>query len=492
MPSNRSGRISRILVAVAASLSLLIGAVTAYGLVVLQINEDTGGVSGFHPPPGPEATATPEATGPCTNQSCNYLILGSDSRTGLDSSQQNDFGTNTDIGGSARSDVIMLVHTQVGEKTTILSFPRDLWVSIPGHGENKINASFEGGVTGGGPLLVAKTIYQLTGLKITHFLYVDLAGFQKVVDTIGGVDMCIPAYDVNTPGNVTQESAAGVTTQVYYAAPNHIVDPNTGLDIKPGCQTLYGKQALAYVRSRSLPCDFIPDFGRINRQQAFLRSVLNKLLQPSELPRLPGIVQPVLSSLKRDSEFKIGDLVYLVGQLQGVSTGDVVFRDVPATPSTAQPSWSLIPLDILKMQPSAKPLFAALRDGKPLPAVAGTGFTGVAPSEANITIPVVDHASAGKAAGVETLLSQAGFIAPGVVDYATFGSNVKGTVIAYAPGHDAEAGVVSKYFGNLKTKQVPASQLGDNVVALFVTAAYQPAPVGTGANASECPAAPTP
>jgi hypothetical protein len=271
------------------------------------------------------------------------------------------------------------------------------------------------------------------------------------------------------------------------------VDPNTGLDIKPGCQTLNGTQALAYVRSRSLPCDFIPDFGRIGRQQAFLRSVLNKLLQPSELPRLPGMVQPVLASLKRDSELKIGDLVYLVGQLQGVSTGDVVFRDVPATPSTAQPSWSSIPLDILKMQPSAKLLFAALRSGKPLPAEAGTGFSGVAISEANITIPVVDHASLGKAQGVETILSQAGFnIAPGVQDYTTFGSNVKGTVIAFAPGHDAEAAVVSKYFGNVKTKQVPASQLGGNVVALFVTAAYQPAPVGTGPQSHDCPPAPTP
>jgi LCP family protein required for cell wall assembly len=492
MPSTQLGRLPRAFVAVAASLSLLIGAASAYGLVVVQVNERTGAVTGFQQPTGTGPTTTPEATGPCTNQSCNYLILGSDSRTGLDSSQQKDFGTNTDIGGSARSDVIMLVHTQVGQKTTILSFPRDLWVNIPGHGDNKINASFEGGINGGGPLLVAKTIFQLTGLKITHFLYVDLAGFQNVVDTIGGVDMCIPAYDVNTPGNVTQESSTGATSQVYYAEPNHIVDPNTGLDIKPGCQTLNGTQALAYVRSRSLPCDFIPDFGRIGRQQAFLRSVLNKLLQPSQLPRLPGMVQPVLASLKRDSELKIGDLVYLVGQLQGVSTGDVVFRDVPATPSTAQPSWSSIPLDILKMQPSAKVLFAALRSGQPLPPTVGTGFTGVSQSEATITVPVVDHASAGKAAGVETILSQAGFIIAGVVDYATFGSNVKGTVIAYAPGHDAEAGVVSKYFGNVKTKQVPASQLGGNDVALFVTAAYQPAPVGTGAQSHDCPPAPTP
>ena len=80
------------------------------------------------------------------------------------------------IGGSARSDVIMLVHTQVGQKTTILSFPRDLWVNIPGHGQNKINASFEGGISGGGPELVAKTIHDLTGLRISQLICEEVHG----------------------------------------------------------------------------------------------------------------------------------------------------------------------------------------------------------------------------------------------------------------------------------------------------------------------------
>ena len=494
MSSGPLGRISRVLVAATASLSLVIGGVTAYGLVVVQINNSRNTDPSFNPPTS-SGTSTPDAAiAPCTTQACNYLILGSDSRTGLSAAQQSQFGTNSAIGGSARSDVIMLVHTQVGQKTTILSFPRDLWVNIPGHGQNKINASFEGGINGGGPKLVAQTVYALTGLKITHYLYVDLAGFQGVVDTLGGVDMCIPAYDVNTPGYLTQESATGPPTQVYYAAPGHIVDPNTGLDLKPGCQHLSGVQALSYVRSRSLPCDFIPDFGRIGRQQAFLRAVLNTLLQPSQLGRLPNMVAPVLSSLRRDSGLKIADLVKLVGQLQGVSTGDVVFRDVPATPGTAQPSWSSIPLDILNMDSSAQQLFAALRNGKPLPAQTGTSFGGgVAVSEANIELPVVDHSSGGTATGVETILSQAGFnVAPGIVQYPAFGSSVKGTVIAYAPGHDAEAGVVQKYFGNVSLKQVPASELGGYSVALFVTSAYKPAPVGTGQNASGCPPAPVP
>ena len=101
----------------------------------------------------------------------------------------------------------MLVHTDPNlQKAIIVSFPRDLWVNIPGHGYDKINAAFEGGIEGGGPLLVAKTIHALTGLKINHYLYVDLAGFQGVVKTLGGVDMCIPAENVNTPGYVEGES----------------------------------------------------------------------------------------------------------------------------------------------------------------------------------------------------------------------------------------------------------------------------------------------
>jgi LCP family protein required for cell wall assembly len=460
-----------------ASVSLAISAIGAYGLVQYQMLSTISTQRFLHVP--------------CTHQACNYLILGSDSRSHLTPSEQGNFGSNNAIGGSARSDVIMLVHTQVGQQTTILSFPRDLWVNIPGIGKNKINASFEGGIDHGGPELVARTIHDLTGLRISHFLYVDLAGFQRVVNTINGVDMCIPAFDVNTPGWVTQESATGASTEVYVSEVGRIVDPNTGLDLKPGCQHLDGAEALSYVRSRSLPCDSIPDFGRIGRQQAFLRAVLNRLLQPSEILHLPGMVGSVLSNLQRDEGLSIADLVHLTGQLQGVSTGDVVFRDVPATPGTAQPSWSQIPLSILTIDPSAQQLFTALREGRPLPAQTGTSFAGgVSISPANIDLPVIDHSSGGKAAGVETVASQSGFIvAAGVLAYTALGSSVKGSAIAYAAGHENEASVVSKYFGSLPVKEVPASELGSYHVAVFVTDAYDAqTAVATGPNATDCPA----
>ena len=66
---------------------------------------------------------------------------------------------------------------------------------------------------------------QLTGLKIDHFLYVDLAGFQGVIDELDGVDMCITGENVNTPGYVESETADGTISEVYYNEPGHIVDP---------------------------------------------------------------------------------------------------------------------------------------------------------------------------------------------------------------------------------------------------------------------------
>jgi LCP family protein required for cell wall assembly len=484
-PLESHGRTVRVFLAVSATLSLVVGVVGGISYASYTAVQHVGTQGGFYSP-GPEASPGDQATGPCVDNVCNYLILGSDSRVGLNKDEQTQFGTNADIGGSNRADTIMLVHTDPRrQKVAIVSFPRDLWVNIPGHGENKINAAFEGGIDGGGPELVAKTVHEITGLRINHFVYVDLAGFQRVVDTIGGVDMCIPASQVNTPGWLTQSSATG-ETQVYNHEQGHIVDPNTGLDVKPGCQRLNGDQALAYVRTRHLPCDNIPDFARINRQQEFLRAVINRLLQPSELLKAPSLVRPVLSNLKRDQELTPADLAYLVGQMRGLSTGAVEFRSVPSTPGWEHPSWSSIPLSVVQMDPSAKLLFAALRDGKPLPA-AGTNLGDVTPSAASIVAPVIDHDSAGQAAGVEKVLSESGFdIAPGVVTYDAYGANVKGSVIAYEPGRLVEAQVVGQFFPGVKLVQTPKAALTGSDVAVFVTSSYTPQEPGSGPSTSGC------
>jgi LCP family protein required for cell wall assembly len=378
---------------------------------------------------------------------CTYLLLGSDSRSGLTPEEQQHFGTNGDIGGASRADTIMLVQTDPArEKAVVLSFPRDLWVDIPGHGFDKINAAFEGGVEHGGPARMIRTIHRLTGLRVNHVLYVDLAGFQGVVDSMGGVDMCIP-FDMQ--------------------------DPLTGLDLRAGCQRLDGYQALAYVRTREQPCDSAaPDFFRITRQQQFLRAVINRMLQPDALLRLPGMVGPVLSHIRRDDRLDPADLAFLVGQLQGVSTGAVDFRAVPGTDAFFGSKRAV------KMEPDANGLFRALRDGGALPDV-GIQLPNTPVSEANVPVVVVDHGSGGKAADVEQVLADGGFdVSPGATTFAAFGAHVTGNVIAYAPGKDEEAQVAGKYFPGLTTEQ--ANLPAGAPVAIFVTSSYEPQEPGSG------------
>ncbi|MGZ8629477.1 MAG: LCP family protein [Actinomycetota bacterium] len=461
-PAHGHGRIARATVAITATLSLLIGVGGAYSFVAYKQAGDTGRKIDLTPEgAGVAAQGEEPPTGPCIDDVCNYLLLGSDSRAGLTAEERVQFGTDQQIGGENRADTIMLVHTDpVLEKAIILSFPRDLFVEIPGHGEDKINASFEGGVDGGGPALVAATVHKLTGLSINHVLYVDLAGFQGVIDTLGGVQMCIPSENVNTPDG-------------------RIVDELTALDVEPGCQTLPGDQALAYVRTRHLRCDAAaPDFYRIARQQQFLRAVINRLLEPGQLAQLPVMIKPIMRNLVPDEDLNLADLAFLVGQLEGVSTGAAEFRTVPAYPDPAN-------LGILRMDASAERIFASIRDGKPLGEV-GRDPVYTPPSEANVPVLVVDHASGGEVAGVEDVLSQAGFdISPGSITHSAYASKVSGSVIAYAPDAGAEAQVVKKYFPTLELKQIDG--LPDDVV-VFVDAGYETAPVGGGGVApAECP-----
>ena len=480
-----NGGFIRALVAVAASLALVGGVVVA-GSAVRWYSLRTVGVDREFVPVRPDTAGTTYPTGPCSERACNYLLLGSDSRAGLPADQQGDFGTNADIGGETRADTIMLVHTDPElQKAIVVSFPRDLWVPIPGHGTNKINSAFEGGLTGGGPQLVAKTVSQLTGLQIDHYLYVDLNGFQEVVNTLGGVDLCIPSYNVNTPGWVEGSDANGDPTQIYYDVVGHIVDPNTGLDVVPGCQRLDGFQGLAYVRARHLPCDLVPDFARIGRQQQFMRAVINQMLKPAQLAKAPGLVAPVLSSLHRDLGFLPGDLVYLVGQLRGLSTGAVEFRAVPAT------SGMVGGISVLHMDPSAEQIFAAIRDGRAITGV-GTQLISTPPSEANTTVAVIDAGGGDAARQVEDTLTNAGFdISPGIVVGAA-PKGIEGPAILYRPGQAAYADVVSKYFPGLQVIEVKDLEAGS--VAIVVPTGYQPTEPGQGGGggggagaASECP-----
>ena len=452
-----------------ASVALVVAAGSGFGFVQYVAARDEGKtIKDFGPvtpsqPPGSEPSQAPEVTR-CAEDPCNYLILGSDSREGLSKDEQVQFGTDDDIGGENRADTIMLVHLDPAlEKAIILSFPRDLWVEIPGHGPDKINAAFEGGLKGGGATLMAKTVADLTGLRIDHVLYVDLHGFQGIVDTLGGVDLCIPAYNADPETGRLQ-------------------DELTGLDIAPGCQRLGGAQALAYVRTRHLPCDTIPDFARIGRQQQFLRAVINQMLQPDKLLEAPTLIQPILRNMDRDEGFEVGDLIYLVGQLRGLTTGAAEFRSIPGSGGFENG------LSVVKMDPSANQIFDAIRQGTQISGI-GEELFNTPPSEANVEIVAVDGGNPTDAAEVLDVLLQSGFaVDPEVVSPSDVGVKQRAaSAIAFAPGHDAEASVVQTYFPQLPLLE--SATLEGHDVVVIVTDDYAPPPVGVNAPTVQCPAA---
>ncbi len=184
------------------------------------------------------------ANRPVQGQGTNWLITGSDSRQGLTDKQIRKFSTGFGIGGQ-RSDTIMVVHVPAGGgRPVLISIPRDSWVQIPGYGANKINAAF----SFGGPALLAKTVQNLTGLRIDHYMGIGFGGFVRVVDAIGGVRICLKAP---------------------------LDDPASGLHLTKGCHTLSGGHALGFVRSRH---DYATqDLQRVQNQRLFLRALLRKL-----------------------------------------------------------------------------------------------------------------------------------------------------------------------------------------------------------------------
>ena len=166
-----------------------------------------------------------------------YLLAGSDSR--------DDGAISYDGTEGARTDTIMLLHAPDAGPTALISLPRDTYVEIPGHGASKLNAAY---TYGGAPLLV-QTVEQLTSMKIDHYVEVGLSGVAQVVDAVGGVELCLD-YKVNDK-----------RSQLKWK--------------KPGCQTVKGKKALAFVRMRY--ADPKGDIGRAERQRQLISSLTSEI-----------------------------------------------------------------------------------------------------------------------------------------------------------------------------------------------------------------------
>ena len=202
-----------------------------------------------------------------------------------------------------RSDTLMIA-TLDPEKNqaAILSVPRDTRVKISGHGFDKINAAY----AYGGRQLTQKTIENLLNTHIDHYIKINIHGFTKIIDALGGIDI-------------------DVEKRMYYEDP---WDDDGGLyiDLQPGMQHMDGKTAITYVRYR----DEEGDIGRIKRQQNFMKAVMDKLVSPTIIPKLPSIVSAVSDSVETD--MSVSEILSFIGTLQEAKNNGLKSDMIPGKP----------------------------------------------------------------------------------------------------------------------------------------------------------------
>ena len=377
----------------------------------------------------------------------NVLLVGSDSRarlTGIDAKQ-----AGKDKVGGERSDTIMILHVDPGaKKAAILSIPRDLLVNIPGASQraDRINAAF---AIGGASKLIA-TIDQNLGVKVNHYVEVDFVGFKSIVDAVGGVKLYVPA-----PAR----------------------DTLSGLDIKtPGCITLNGQQALAWSRSRHYEYyesgrwreDPRGDLGRIQRQQDFIRRMLNTAVSsskdnPFQLNRLIGIG---IKNVTIDSAMSTKDVFRLARRFRSLDAASVDMLTLPVTNDSVRIGGGVA--SVLRMQKPEGQEYIDRLNGQ-LPASAG-GDASARVRPGQVRVRVLNGTGADSlAARVEGELQGVGFTVADKGDADSF--RYSRSVIKYGSGALAKAQLLQRYLrGPAQLKEDPTLRTVD--VALVAGSDY--------------------
>ncbi|NYH80688.1 LCP family protein required for cell wall assembly [Actinopolyspora biskrensis] len=261
----------------------------------------------------------------------NWLLVGSDSRQGLDESRREELSAG-DAGGR-RTDTMMLLHVPAGGgDPSLISLPRDSSVPIPGNGRNKLNAAF----AIGGPQLLVRTVENATGVHMDHYAEIGLGGFASLVEAVGGVEMCL-----DQPLN----------------------DPKAGIDLKQGCQQLDGRQALGFVRSRAYPEG---DLQRVENQRKLLGALIDKATSPTTLLN-PLRTFPLISAAGDTFLLDNGDHVWhltgLAWSMGDISSGNGITGTVPISGFGTLNGQSVVKWDSAR----ASRLFEAIANDRPVP-----------------------------------------------------------------------------------------------------------------------------
>ncbi len=399
----------------------------------------------------------------------DFLIVGTDSRAGENANMG---AGDTEDAGGARSDTVMLVNIPANRKRVVaVSFPRDLaitpiqceaWNPDTGeygplydpdtktygpryvYTETKLNSAF----AFGGPKCLVKEIQKLSGLSINRFIAIDFAGFAKMVDALGGVEVCstTPLKDYEL-GTVLAHS---------------------------GRQVIDSQTALKYVRARNVTTEDNGDYGRIKRQQRFLSSLLRSLISQDtffSLNKLNNVVNLFINDSYVDN-VKTKDLVQLGQSVQGMSAGHVTFVTVP-TGETDENG------DEPPRTSDMRALFNAIIDDDPLPGENDLNATTSPPTKSttskapqtspsaeaysehvqevteapqDITVQVSNSTGkSGLATKASNQLQHHGFKVKTPDDYP---SSLKSTTVFFSPGNEQAAATVAATFANSKIERV--------------------------------------
>jgi LCP family protein required for cell wall assembly len=258
--------------------------------------------SGLTDRPAPASPDHVEAAKPIT-----FLLMGSDTRGHPKAGNLPD----------GRSDAIMIVRLSGDRQhAQVISIPRDSWVNIPGHGMNKINASY----AFGGPTLLIQTVERLTGVRIDHYAAIDFDGIIKVTDDLGGVDVMVAATTKNGPYTFSK-----------------------------GLNHLDGNQARWYLGQRYGLAG--GDFDREKRDQQYLKAMFGKLFSAQTFTnpsRLDNALRAVTGAVSIDDTLSNSDLVSLGLSMRNVKPGDIDYLTTPVLGTGMEGAASVVYLDQAK------------------------------------------------------------------------------------------------------------------------------------------------
>ena len=357
-----------------------------------------------------------------STNSMNILVYGDDSRVGLTPHEQYILRTGHDQ--SNNTDTIMLVHISPGRhRVTVMSIPRDTMVPMyqcdsgPGYSGQQADPSaaiqINSLVQVGGPTCLWKTVEQQTGIRIDHFIGIGMLGFVKVMNDLGGVNVCVP-FNVN--------------------------DPVSGLDLRSGEQHITGIQALAYWRTRE-GLGTGSDLERIQRDQFFSAQVVKGVLASDLLSnpiKLLSVITDAAAAMTTDSGMTVSDLMQIAESFHNLPSKNVQFITVPNQPWTGNPN------RVQFEQPQAGQVFSAIAHDMTVPKTSPARVPASGGAQVLTTSPSKVKVEVLNGSGISSVASQAaagltsrGFDVTGTGDASSFAYTK--SVIEYASSADLAA-----------------------------------------------------